>query len=169
MCRENNNTLNRRSFLKKVRFALGGLAIIQTLIIISEFLFPKRKEGKVASSDFLIVGKADEFQHNTVTSFRKNKFFLSRLSNGNFLALSIYCSHMGCIVIWDKDKNQFNCPCHSSSFDVKGKVINPPATQALAVHPVTIENGFVKVNTSVLEKQSLSGPVQVTSSKIKKG
>ena len=148
--------LNRRSFIKKTWLALGGLAIIQTVIIIGDFLFPQKKTKSTDSSDVFIAGKTNEFKRNTVTPFRRNKFFLSRLSDGSFLALSIYCSHMGCILIWNSNEKQFNCPCHSSSFNKKGQVLKSPATQALSVHPIEIENDLVKVNTSVLVKQPLA-------------
>ncbi len=39
------------------------------------------------------------------------------------------------------------CPCHSSSFDITGEVLSPPAPRALDLHPVRIENGIVKVDT----------------------
>lgn len=146
--------------------ALGGLAIVQTIVIFGEFLFPQKKGKQADPYDIFIAGKTSDFKPNSVTPFRNNKFFLSRLPDGSFLALSIYCSHMGCVVIWDSRAKQFNCPCHSSSFNVLGQVMKPPATQALSIHPVVVEEGLVKVNTSVLQKQTVA-KVFPKSSKLK--
>jgi cytochrome b6-f complex iron-sulfur subunit len=82
-----------------------------------------------------------------VTAFRQGKFYLSRLEDGEFLALSRKCTHLGCTVTWDSEKKRFECPCHASAFDIKGDVINPPAPRALDLYAVMIENSVVKVDT----------------------
>lgn len=36
--------------------------------------------------------------------------------------LSAICTHLGCIVPWNKAENKFICPCHNSQYDPTGKV-----------------------------------------------
>lgn len=43
-----------------------------------------------------------------------------------FLVLSLVCTHLGCIVKWNPDKQSFHCPCHSASFDKNGRVTGGP-------------------------------------------
>jgi cytochrome b6-f complex iron-sulfur subunit len=43
-----------------------------------------------------------------------------------FLVLSLVCTHLGCIVIWDPDKQAFHCPCHAGHFDKNGRVTGGP-------------------------------------------
>ena len=62
------------------------------------------------------------------------------------MALSGKCTHLGCSVAWDQEKDMFICPCHSSSFDIKGDVLSRPASRALDFFPVSIEQGNVKVH-----------------------
>lgn len=38
-----------------------------------------------------------------------------------------YCSHMKCIVRWNKISKSWDCPCHGSRFDKDGKVMTGPA------------------------------------------
>ena len=95
-----------------------------------------------------MAGSVEDFPVNSVTPDRINKYFLVRAEDGGFLALSLICSHLGCSVLWDKTKNQFICPCHSSAFDKFGNVINSPAPRALDYFPVIIEAGKVKVDMS---------------------
>ena len=87
---------------------------------------------------------------------------LVRSEDGGFLALSLICSHLGCSVLWDKTKNQFICPCHSSAFDKLGNVINSPAPRALDYYPVIIEAGKVKIDMSQKKKRKKFEKNQVT-------
>ena len=32
------------------------------------------------------------------------------------------CTHLGCVVPWNKAANKFMCPCHGSQYDKNGKV-----------------------------------------------
>jgi cytochrome b6-f complex iron-sulfur subunit len=83
-----------------------------------------------------------------VRAFPGGQFYLVRLADGGFLALSSKCTHLGCTVPWNEKQRSFPCPCHASTFDEKGDVLSPPATRALDLFPVVIEGGIVKVDTS---------------------
>ena len=52
--------------------------------------------------------------------------------DGTTKKLSRRCPHAGCNVNYDKDSNQFICPCHQSRFDLQGKVLQGPAESNLA-------------------------------------
>lgn len=41
------------------------------------------------------------------------------------------CSHMGCVLKWNKEEQAWECPCHGSRFDAKGTVLENPACNAL--------------------------------------
>lgn len=44
------------------------------------------------------------------------------------------CPHLGCALRWNKAERSWDCPCHGSRFDARGKVLNNPATDDLK-HP----------------------------------
>lgn len=154
MTNQQQTDTKRRTFIKKLWIGLGVLALAEITYLISGFLFPKRKQSKSDSADFIEIGNINDFKINTVTPFRNHKFFLSRLKDGGVIALSIKCSHLGCNIIWESKSNSFICPCHSSWFNKMGDVMQSPATRPLAVHPVLIEKNIVKVNTSVVVKRN---------------
>jgi cytochrome b6-f complex iron-sulfur subunit len=47
-------------------------------------------------------------------------------SEDDFLVLSLVCTHLGCIVKWQPEKQSFHCPCHAASFDKTGRVTGGP-------------------------------------------
>ncbi|MCP5061134.1 MAG: Rieske (2Fe-2S) protein [Ignavibacteriae bacterium] len=153
---------SRRSFLSKIWIGLGAIAGIEVLgISINFLLHSSNKENKDLSS-FVVAGLVEDFKPNSVTSFRSGKFYLSRLADGGFIAMSLKCTHLGCSVGWNESENKFICPCHSSSFKINGDVISPPAPSALELLPIIIENGIVKVNSQKPIKRNRFSNSQAT-------
>ena len=138
----------RRSFLNLLWFSLGFVALAELVTITFAFLRPGKAKTRRESSDPILTGGAvDQFLPNTVTAFVRGQFYLARLEDGGFMALSRKCTHLGCTVPWVAADNRFICPCHGSSFDITGNVIDSPAPRALDIFPVIIENDIVKVDT----------------------
>ena len=146
---------SRRSFLNKLWAVLGAVIFAELIIMGTRFFKPRKSTPTAAEQDAVIIaGPVDNFEPGTVSAFVRGKFYLARLDDGGFLAMSRSCTHLNCTVPWVAKENKFICPCHSSEFDITGDVINPPAPRALNLHPITIENNVLKVDTSKLQKRS---------------
>ncbi len=156
----------RRSFLNKLWVGLGILALIEMVGLVIVYLRPsKRREKSGELSAILEAGPVERFPLNSVTAFVRGKFYLCRLEDGGFLAISRKCTHLGCTVPWlDKEKS-FVCPCHASAFDIRGEVINPPAPRPLNIYALYIENNILKVDTSKQIKRSGFHPEQAVYAK----
>jgi glycine/D-amino acid oxidase-like deaminating enzyme/nitrite reductase/ring-hydroxylating ferredoxin subunit len=46
--------------------------------------------------------------------------------------MSAVCPHLKCIVQWNGNEKTWDCPCHGSRFDCRGRVINGPSIADLA-------------------------------------
>ena len=160
---DNQKDNSRRSFLTKLWFALGFVALVEFIAVAFAFLRPGKAKARRERSDTIVTGGAlDQFIPNSVTAFVRGRFYLARLEDGGFLALSRKCTHLGCTVPWVVEENKFICPCHGSSFDITGSVISPPAPRALDMYSVIIENDIVKVDTSKPIKRGEFRSEQVT-------
>jgi len=49
------------------------------------------------------------------------------MMQGTVHAVSAVCTHLGCIVDWNKAENSWDCPCHGARFTYDGEVIHGPA------------------------------------------
>lgn len=64
---------------------------------------------------------------------------------GDFHALSAVCSHLGCIVKWDQNKDELFCPCHMAKYDLNGNVKSGPAPKPLFTLKTNIVNDQIIV------------------------
>jgi cytochrome b6-f complex iron-sulfur subunit len=154
---------NRRSFLNILWIILGGVALAEFVAVAFAFLRPRKSKARGENTDSIITaGAVERFTPNSVTAFVRGKFYLARLDDGGFLALSRTCTHLGCSVPWIEKEMKFACPCHGSAFDITGNVIDAPAPRALDIYPITIENKIIKVDTRKPIKRNTFRVDQVT-------
>jgi cytochrome b6-f complex iron-sulfur subunit len=159
---------SRRSFLTILWLILGGVALVEFITMAFAFLRPAKSKVRGEDTDSIITaGAVERFTPNSVTAFVRGKFYLTRLEDGGFLALSRTCPHLGCSVPWVEKEMKFACPCHGSAFDITGNVIEAPAPRALDVYPITIENSIIKVDIRKPIKRSTFSVDQVTHPKKK--
>jgi glycine/D-amino acid oxidase-like deaminating enzyme/nitrite reductase/ring-hydroxylating ferredoxin subunit len=58
-----------------------------------------------------------------------------RDQDGVVHAVSLRCTHLGCLLHFNAAERSWDCPCHGSRFDVDGEVLAGPATHPLARRP----------------------------------
>jgi Rieske Fe-S protein len=56
---------------------------------------------------------------------------IARDGENTFFATRAVCTHMTCTLRFNQLSASLNCPCHGSSFEFDGRVINGPATKEL--------------------------------------
>jgi len=147
---QNVPEFSRRSLFNWIWAGLGILALAELAWVVAAFLRPRplnRRSEDPGGTAVIEAGPVEKFSPMSVTAFPRGRFYLVRLEDGGFLALSRTCTHLGCTVPWSPEQKEFACPCHGSAFDVRGDVIRPPASRPLDLYRVFIENMTVKVDT----------------------
>ena len=154
--------LTRRETLRRLWRVLGLVAAAEVAAGVGIYLWPRKpKPREGAYGGVVTAGPIGAFEPGSVTAFAKGQFYLVRLRDGAFLALSRKCTHLGCTVPWSEVDRKFACPCHASSFSENGEVLSAPAPRPLDLYRVFFEDGVVKVDTSVAITRDRFEPSQV--------
>jgi glycine/D-amino acid oxidase-like deaminating enzyme/nitrite reductase/ring-hydroxylating ferredoxin subunit len=66
-----------------------------------------------------------------IVSLGSERAAVYKEEDGSLISLSPVCTHLGCIVGWNTAEKTWDCPCHGSRFDPRGRVIQGPAVQNL--------------------------------------
>jgi menaquinol-cytochrome c reductase iron-sulfur subunit len=82
----------------------------------------------------------------------KSTAWVVKTGDTQAVAFGPQCTHLGCAYHWEQDGNHFLCPCHTSVFDVDGKVVAGPAPRPLDRYDTKVEGtrlllGKLRVST----------------------
>jgi cytochrome b6-f complex iron-sulfur subunit len=118
---------DRRAFFTKIGLGSLGVAAAGTVVFTYEFLSPN---VLFEPSAIVNAGKPENFAVNSVTMDVISGIYLVRAEEGYF-ALSMVCTHLGCLTAWNQDLGIIACPCHGSHFTRTGEKIEGPAPKPL--------------------------------------
>jgi len=138
--------ISRRGFLKLG----GGATAIGAASLASAGVAAKGADGQVGRTTLpyphIVIGKAKKMPKNKPVSFsypdESSPCVVIRMGeqvpggvgpNGDIVAYSVLCTHMGCPVSYDENSRDFKCPCHYSVFDSEkeGQMVTGQATENL--------------------------------------
>ena len=126
--------MERRTMLKTSFGILGTTTLVSFLYPLGKFLspLPSKAGGQkvIINKSEIPPGSAKEITFNNAPCI-----VIHRRVEG-FIALSRECTHLGCLVGWDKYKNELVCPCHAGVFNVEGQVVSGPAPRPLKRIPI---------------------------------
>jgi Rieske Fe-S protein len=148
---------NRRKFIKRLLLAIGA---VEGFFLVKNGIHKSHLTN--IDHQWLNAGKVVNFERNNIYPFSTGKFFLSRFEDGGFLAISVKCTHLGCIVNINPESKGYDCPCHASRFNKFGEVLSAPATRPLDILPIKIENGELLIDASKPVKRKKFRKSQLT-------
>ncbi len=129
--------MDRRRFLKSLLGILGTTLLVSFIYPLVRFLAPPSGEagGKkvVIKKSEIPVGSSKDIVVNNIPSIIINT------PDKGFIVLSKICTHLGCLVEYDKSKNRLICPCHAGVYSLDGNVISGPPPKPLRKFPVQVE------------------------------
>jgi len=146
---------DRRKFL--LQLSWGGLAFSAAVFMttILRFVWPSVSSRPPRSFQ---VGFPDDYRVGQVAYHPGREVFILRDERG-FLSLSARCTHLGCLVVWNRDHKMFLCPCHGGKFDAAGRNVEGPPPRPLDLFDLRIDkNGFLVVDQDIIIKRP-KGPV----------
>ncbi len=150
---------SRRSFLGAL-LAVGGFfvgALLSVpLIRFASFPLLRRttelKESSVgALTDFssLTEPVMRTIQIEQVDGWRKavseKAVYVAKGTQGQLLVFTSICPHLGCTVPWNKEKNQFVCPCHGATFAADGTRVSGPSLRGMDTLVTSVQDGLLLV------------------------
>jgi len=66
--------------------------------------------------------------NNHITIKHKKRYLgIYKDIDGKIYAIDVRCPHLGCILSFNKEERAYECPCHGSKFDYKGKLLYSPS------------------------------------------
>lgn len=134
---------DRRRF---IGVCLGGVAVAAAAAVsypVYNYLAPlqlyKTAEKVVIPEQDVPAGGAKFFEYAGSTAV------LVRMQSGDLMALSAVCTHLGCIVQWERERQGFLCPCHAGHYSPEGAVLSGPPPRPLTKIPFVVANGVITV------------------------
>ena len=122
--------MSRRASIATIATALaGGLAADAFSFESAAAKSPMGPRRKIGSLDELKKRGEIDFTYPDADSPARAVL----LANGEVVAFSLICTHMGCEVGYTHETQTFTCPCHGSVFDASraGEVERGPAPRPL--------------------------------------
>ncbi len=150
MLKTNECSEGRRGFLTGAIYAIFSAIGCALGVPAAGYLFGQRKSSD--RSQWVDAGELSHIRVGTPReiSFRRNETdgwkihsakdtaWILKKSDGELLAFSPWCTHLGCAYRWDAARGQFSCPCHGSFFSKDGDVIAGPAPRPLDRYEVKL-------------------------------
>jgi cytochrome b6-f complex iron-sulfur subunit len=138
--------VSRRGFFKYVVLGFAGLATAGGVLApIVAYLWPPKQAGAAAGGTVNVASTAD-LPPNTgkVYSVANKPVIVINTADG-YHALSAVCTHLGCIVFWNEQKQAIACPCHAGFFNTNGGVISGPPPAPLETYRVEVQGDQIYV------------------------
>ncbi|MGE5140756.1 MAG: ubiquinol-cytochrome c reductase iron-sulfur subunit [Rudaea sp.] len=129
---------------------LLGFSVVSTVtgIVgpIIAYLLPA--EQIATSGEPVEVGKLDDFPvgAGSIVTVQNKPVMIVNTKQGGLKAFSAICTHLGCIVYWDRPKGVMHSPCHDGLFNaVTGAVVAGPPPRPLPAYELAVKDGKVYV------------------------
>ncbi len=121
----------------------GSAAVTSFAYPFLRFFAPPARDSKartisIKKSD-IRLGEAREIILN-----EKPVIVINRYEKG-FAAFSKVCTHLGCLVEYERGQRKLVCPCHAGTFDLEGNVLSGPPPRPLPMIPLRVEGDVIIV------------------------
>jgi Rieske Fe-S protein len=136
----------RRRFLTWLTRAFLGLWGLGAGGVIGLYLRAPERGERIAER-IVRVGMLDDFHigEGRLVRHGTTPFYVVRLDASRMVALSAVCTHVRCILGFDRERRSLVCPCHDGRFDLAGRVLSGPPPRPLQAYAVSVRAGEIFV------------------------
>ena len=126
-------------WLAKGFLSLWGLGF---LWVTSSFLKPPHSRRSLTQR-VISLGPAEDLEvgQSMMVRHGRDPIFVVRKDESTLVGLSGVCTHMRCVLNWDRDQGILACPCHNGGFDLSGNVLRGPSPRPLQRYRVETQLG----------------------------
>ena len=165
---KNESSIDRRSFMTKITVGVGAfVGAVFAFPLITAMLDPVvRKKNK----KWRAVGKVSDFETGAtkmVTYENASPYkwsgkiaysgaYVRLEEDGNFVAFSVNCAHLGCPVRWVQKSELFLCPCHGGVYYKDGSRAAGPPPRGLYKYPIRVTDNQVEIETEAIPITNIS-------------
>jgi cytochrome b6-f complex iron-sulfur subunit len=134
------NSSNRRSFLNWFLGTSFGALFVSVAYPVARFVSPPRIPE--ASTNQVEAGMTNDPQlvekGFKIVRFGLEPVILVKVSELEYRAFSATCTHLDCIVEYQKDKSRMWCNCHGGAYDLTGRNVAGPPPRPLTPYKVNV-------------------------------
>ena len=150
-----HTAVERRTFINWFLGTTFGALIASVLYPVLRYVSPPRVPEAATNSieagpvnDPALMDKAFK-----IVRFGAEPVILIRASETDFRAFSATCTHLDCIVGFQKDQNRIFCNCHGGQYDLNGRNTGGPPPKPLTPYKVNLASkGSGQPATIVISK-----------------
>jgi cytochrome b6-f complex iron-sulfur subunit len=144
----------RRRFLNWFLGTSFGALVVAVIYPVSRYVSPPRipepstaqiEAGDTSDPAFLDKG----FK---IVRFGSDAVIVVRAGDNDFRALSATCTHLDCIVGYQKDRTRIFCNCHGGAYDLAGRNVSGPPPRPLTPYKVNLVAKGGGTSTIVVSK-----------------
>jgi cytochrome b6-f complex iron-sulfur subunit len=129
--------MDRKDFLFKCGAICGTTALLG-------FMDSCQKQSNTITVDLSLPANAA--LNNVGGSVVTQNVIVMKTSSG-YEALSLICTHAGCLVSFNSGAQQFDCPCHGGRYDINGNVLSGPPPAPLTKYTTALSGHILTVTT----------------------
>jgi len=140
--------MDRRGALKWLTRAFLALWIPAAGAVAASFLKapssetrPGERQVRAGTLSSLAVGEARMVRHGS------EPLFVVRVAQNQVIAVTAICTHLRCVLRWERDSGIFRCPCHDGTFDRAGNVLSGPPKKPLRQYTAEVRADEIIVHT----------------------
>ncbi|MGZ8867694.1 MAG: QcrA and Rieske domain-containing protein [Thermoanaerobaculia bacterium] len=149
-----SSRFDRRRLLNWFLGTSFGALVLSVLYPVLRYVTPPRIAE--ASTNVVEAGLAEDAllieKGFKIVRFGADPVILVRTADAKFYAYSATCTHLDCIVGFQKEHSRIWCNCHGGGYDLTGRNVTGPPPRPLTAYKVNLVEKAPGTSTVVISK-----------------